>query len=144
MPEDRGAVIDSWLKSYRCAHSAGLISMDRWADVMRVEIERLLDRSEVLIEFGDTGRQYGWICYEGDDLVHYMYTWDLYRKKGVAHRLLKASSVKPNFTYSCRTTIAEAIIRKWHPARRPRFNPLPARFGSRPRRKPDVQVEFKR
>jgi hypothetical protein len=138
-PADRGPILSSWLRSYRTAHSAGLISMDRWADVMRVELEAILDRAETLVARGSDGvTQYAWLCFEGDDLVHFAYVWEAYRKRGVAGALLTAAGLVPKFTYSCRTPIGDEriVCRGIASGRpRPRFNPLPARFGNRPRRK---------
>lgn len=130
-PEDRGAILDSWLKSYRNADSAGLIPTDEWALVMAPVLEDILDRSEALVMRGTTpGTTYGWLVHEGRELVHYIYVWHAYREKGVATALLNAAGLASKFFYSCRTPVGEEFVRRRVP--RPKFNPKYARFGSTP------------
>jgi hypothetical protein len=147
---DVPGIVDSWMASYRTAHAAGLIPMARWGDVMRPVVEAILARSTVIVARGsipDSNR--GWLAYEGDDLLHYMYVWKWARGRryAVAETLLEAANLAPRFTYSCRTGQGERFLERMFPPgrTRPRFNPLPARFGSRPRqRKVTPVVEYKR
>jgi GNAT superfamily N-acetyltransferase len=109
--------------------------MDRWSEIMRLELAEILDRSDTLVARGDDkSTQYAWACFEGDDLLHYVYTWEAYRDRGVARALLKAAGLIPKFVYSCQTVAFEQRF-VWDRVPRPKFNPLPARFGNRPRRK---------
>jgi hypothetical protein len=147
---DVPGIVDSWMASYRTAHTAGLIPMASWGDVMRPVVEEILARSTVIVARGsipDSNR--GWLAYEGDDIVHYMYVWKWARwpASGTAEALLEAANLAPRFTYSCRTGKGERLLNRMFPPgrTRPRFNPLPARFGSRPRqRKVTPVVEYKR
>ncbi len=66
---DMAFVLDSWLKSYRTSHTAGLIAMDSWADVMRPQLLRLMSLPDVTTRVAyhpgeESGRHdiYGWIC----------------------------------------------------------------------------------
>lgn len=68
---DRAFVVDSFISSYRTAHTAGLISMADWRQIMAVQIVGLLDRPGVDTivayrpgEDPGTADIYGWIAVE--------------------------------------------------------------------------------
>ncbi len=139
-PDDRGALLDSWLRSFRTSHYAGLIPMDEWALVMTPIIEDLLDRSSLLVMRGTTfGTTYGWLAHEGRSLVHYVYVWNSYRFQAeeIVDALLAAADIRPRFFYSCRSSFVERMFRERVP--RPKFNPLYARHGSTPEQRKKVR-----
>jgi GNAT superfamily N-acetyltransferase len=70
---DLALVVDSWLKSYRDSHAAGLIPVDMWASVMAPIIrDRILTRPglAVWVAYHPGESQpndvHGWICVERD------------------------------------------------------------------------------
>jgi GNAT superfamily N-acetyltransferase len=140
---DRGPIVGSWIDSYRNAHSAGLIAMERWGEVMRTELNALLSRCTTVVMRGTEPETfYGWIAFEWPDLLHYVYVWKPYRGRGVARALIREANLDKRFTYSCRTPRGEEIARAMSP--RPRFNPLPARYGKRkPNGKAPI-IEYRR
>lgn len=147
LPVDREFVRSTWSSSYRLSDYAGLVPMDRWADVMHPIIDRLLDsphvRTLVAHEPGEPdhlGRPYlyGFIASSstlvpGVPYVLYAYVKASYRRgvsKGYApfgRLLFEAAGIDPRkrFVYACRTGIVADLASKIPCAE---FDPLPARF----------------
>jgi hypothetical protein len=137
---DRAFVVDSWIDSYRTAHTAGMIGMSRWRMVMWPEVERVLDRpgTETIVAYETTETDhvadlYGFICVDTSDeppIVFYCYVKQPYRQSGVARSLFKAAGVDPDlhFVYACRTGMVARLRGKIPCAK---FNPLSARFDTR-------------
>lgn len=141
---DRQFVISHWSSSYKKSHSAGLIQADDWADIMRPQIAKVLDRpgmrAIIAYEKDDPDFFYGFIAGDSDDIIDapviaYVYVKENYRKSGIARALFRAFGVEPNqrFTYACRTGIVTKLSSKIPLAR---FNPLEIRYPKESRRHP--------
>jgi len=124
-PQDRMFVVSMWSSSYRMSHSAGFISMARWAEVMHREIGRVIDSPLVATavayspgEPGTPDHLYGFISYEEDDdmpspYVFYVAVKAPYRRarsrlglqRGIAEQLFAAANIDPRapFRYACET-----------------------------------------
>lgn len=163
--DDMRLVVDTWVSSYRLSHSAGLIAMDDWSDVMRPQVGKVLARPGVVVTVayrpGETDGAtdlHGWIAVEHDydriirvregnewkarvspgvvPLVHYVYVkWD-YRKQGLARALFHAAGVVPNQPFIF--TCRTAVVSKLQ-KKIPlaRMDPLIARHPKKER--PDVE-----
>ena len=155
IPVDLDFVISGWSSSYRNSKTAGLISMDRWANVMHAEIRHLID----------TGRADVTVCYEPGQFVEsvrgprpfhygfvamgprvatrrgslpyvlYVYVKSAYRQgrqrleleRGYASQLLEHVGVDPRapFVYACSTGVVSDLARKIPLSE---YNPLPIRY----------------
>lgn len=132
---DLDFVVATWLDSYRTAHAAGLIAMERWRDVMAVELRDVLARPDcgTWIAHAPSGSPdsdaYGWLCAEtgyAAPLVHYCYVKAPYRRLGIARALLRAADIDPRspLLYTCKTPVVRRL-----PLPLARWNPLIARFA---------------
>lgn len=118
---DARFILGSWLASYRNAHQAGLISRERWNDVMGIELRDVLLRPGCVTRIAynpgaaDPGLDaYGWIAGEPsrrEPLVHYCYVKHPYRRMGIARGLLAALGIDPRreFHYTCRTKVVSQL-----------------------------------
>jgi GNAT superfamily N-acetyltransferase len=154
---DRPFVIGSWIASYRCAHAAGLISMDDWRDIMQVQITKVLDRSgcRVVVAYNpdeDDKRLdlHGWICFERNYLVptrtrnkagryeeelkpspeplcHYIFLKQAYRRAGLARQLFAAADIDLQKPFAY-TCRTSIVSKAGHLIPRASWRPLIARF----------------
>lgn len=134
---DMGFVVDSFLESFRTAHSAGLISMEDWRVVMTRQLSLLLARSGVEIHVahhpGDDSHiadLYGWLAVEKSHptpFVIYAYVKQSYRRMGLGRALLKAAGLSPtgSWDYAAKTGIVTKLAPKMPNAK---WDPLRARF----------------
>lgn len=126
--DERRFVISSWSSSYKASHFAGLITSEDWADVMHIQLGKIIDRptTRTLVAASDDGERflYGFIC--GDTsgrqpIVHYVYVKDGFRseRRGgkregprYARRLFATLGVDPGgpFLYTCRTPVVTQLI----------------------------------
>jgi GNAT superfamily N-acetyltransferase len=118
---DRRFIVLNWLSSYRTAHTAGLIAMEDWHDVMWPQVEKLLDRPTsttfVAYDPDESDRLvdlHGFIAADitpGPPLVLYVYVKDAYRRAGIARGLFEAIGVDPRrpFLYACKTPIVAEL-----------------------------------
>jgi GNAT superfamily N-acetyltransferase len=131
---DRSFICDAWVSSYRFAHTAGFISMERWHRVMWQEVEHALDRPTtttiVAYEPEETDRRV--------DLQGFIvFVKENYRRAGYAAGLLNAIGIdaRAPFLYACKTAVVAELarLRKIPCAR---FDPIAARYPSKtpPRR----------
>lgn len=135
--EDMAFVVDSFLESFRTAHSAGLICMDDWRVVMTRQLSLLLARTGVEIHVayhpGDTDHVadlFGWIAVERAEptpFVLYCYVKQSYRRMGIGRALLSAAGLEPtgSWEYAAKTGIVTKLATKMPNAR---WDPLRARF----------------
>jgi GNAT superfamily N-acetyltransferase len=119
VPDDEGLVMDSWLRSFRPSWFAGPLPNDLYYDIYRPIIrDRVRARSgaRVLVatDTEDTAIL-GWMCFEGNDVVHYIYVKDLFRKKGVARALIQSAGLGDAVRYTFRTKAGAAFAsrRNW-------------------------------
>lgn len=139
-PADMRLVYGTWLASFRMSHSAGLIPMSMYAEVYTEAISRLLTRPGVRVTVAyHPGEEeggadlYGWACVELGGhvpIVHYVYTIQPYRRRGLARRLLEAAGVDLGepWEFSYRTSVVAKMAGKMGPAR---WAPLRARDEER-------------
>lgn len=147
-------VINSWVNSYRTAHTAGMIAMRDWKTVMVPQVERVLARPGVVTWVachpaglpGETDLL-GWIAVERgtsvpvkvrDDaghhseeygpldcpLVHYVYVKEPYRKSGLARSLFRAAGVDPGRRFLFTCKTAVVTVIRKDPRRPERQDPL--------------------
>jgi GNAT superfamily N-acetyltransferase len=115
-------VLETFLDSYKHCHAAGLIQMNDWKEVMRPQLQKILDRPgcATWVAFNPAEAEsgsdlYGWAAVERDykiptrkrvngqwetslelsedPLVHYIFTKQAYRRLGIAKGLLRAAGV---------------------------------------------------
>jgi hypothetical protein len=133
-PADLPFVISNWSASFKISHSAGLIQSEDWADIMRPQIQKVIQRPDartvIAYEKSDPAFFYGFIS--GDTsgptpVVYYVYVKAPFRKHGHARRLFQALGVDPTkpFLYTCKTAIVSKLSGQVPMAR---WNPLLARF----------------
>lgn len=105
---DAGLIFSSWLRSYYDARPPAIWDIQRevyFADSgHHGVVERILRVSRVLIAHppDDPDEVYGWAC-GGAGLLHYVYVKELWRRKGVATRLVAEVAPGPTLTVSHRT-----------------------------------------
>jgi len=143
-PDDRAFVVNSWLRSFRRAPSAGLIAMGRWSAVMVPEIEDILDRPRVrvLVAADPTATDhvadlFGHLVWEDDEhgglpLVYYCYVKHAYRGSGLARGLMNKAGIDPTsaFPYVCQTQ-AVSYLRDAGKLPHARWRPLLGRSNER-------------
>jgi len=141
---DMRLVVEGFLDSYRTSHAAGLISMERWHDVMKNEWMTILARpgTEVFVAYcpdekGTMSDLYGYIVVErsyehkGEPMpfVVYIYVKHSFRKKGwhIFSGLFKAAEIDPSepFHYACKTAAVSRLKPKTPKAQ---WKPLAMRF----------------
>lgn len=122
LPSDRKCVIDNIVDSYRLSHSAGLIQMNTWRDVMEHQADLLISRpgAVVKVAFETTAPPeldiYGWAAaefHEGElPLVLYVYVKQNYREEGIARMLLGRLGIDPkkdSFYFGAKTGIVARL-----------------------------------
>jgi hypothetical protein len=150
-------VLESWLDSYAAAYTAGLISMRRWSQVMRVELGEILDRAQVIVAFNPDDPDpvadlFGFVAYDVRSFrlpyVFYVYVKASYRRwgyrnrrrvgDGVARQLFAAAGIDPTapFQYAASTPKARELGKKVPLAR---WNPLLARWPLEEARRHDAE-----
>lgn len=137
--EDRAFVVSTWSRSFKLSHSAGLISSDDWATVMRPQFEKILERDGVrtliACERHDPDFFYGWIAADTSERVPvlvYVYVKEPYRRRPerIARQLFTAIGIDPSqpFVYVCRGPSFSALANKVALAR---YNPNEVRYPKR-------------
>jgi hypothetical protein len=132
---DRDFIVSAWSASFKNAYAAGVIQADDWADVMHVQLRKLLDRpgmrAIVAFDKKSPGFIYGFIA--GDTtarempVVVYVYVKAPYRNMGYARGLFAALGVDPGkpFQFVCKTAVVSKLARKIPFAK---WNPLVVRY----------------
>lgn len=143
-PADRQFVVSSWSSSYKASNSAGMIASEDWADVMHLQISKLLLRRDVrtVVAYEPSAPSflYGFIAGDATapvPVVFYVYVKEPYRKAGWrdgvrvgdghARGLLAALGIDPRepFLYACRTPVVTRLTDK---IPRARWEPNAARY----------------
>lgn len=134
--EDRVFIVSSWLDSFRESHTAGMIAMADFYDLMWGQIEKLLDRPGarcvIACNVGDPNQLHGFIAFDRDTgrdppVVFYVYTKAPFRRWGIARGLFAAAGIPPDgrFDYTHKTSVAVRLANKIPLAR---WQPMLARF----------------
>lgn len=149
--DERRFVVSSWSSSYKASHHAGIITAEDWADVMHVQIGKIIDRptTRVLVAASDDVPPFFYGFIAGDTasripVVHYVYIKDGFRSEHTAGRregpryargLFAALGVDPEqrFIYTCNTPVVIEIgppLWSGRPSKIPRaiFRPAAARY----------------
>lgn len=143
---DDAFIVSAWSSSFRLSPSAGLICMDDWADIMHVQIRKMLGRPGVQtivahetdpdIASPGVSDLLGFACVDTTPRVPYVlyvYVKAAYRNAGIARRLLRHAEVDPSkrFDFACWT---EAVATLGRSGKIPlaRHRPLYARFPKEP------------
>jgi GNAT superfamily N-acetyltransferase len=123
LPRDRPFLVSAWSASLRKSDYAGMISDDDWADVMRPQIERVLDTAGMQVVVAhETEATPGIADLLGfiaanvgrmPSMVAYVYVKSAYRRAGLARKLFRAIGVDPKlpFDYVCRTVMVDELER---------------------------------
>lgn len=124
LPRDRAFVVSAWSSSLRKSDYAGMIHDDTWASVMHPQIERLIDRYEMVTTLAyspdaepGVADLFGFITADTSrprPLVCFVYTKQPYRRSGVARKLFQAAKIDPSlpFDFACRTVFVDELARK--------------------------------
>ena len=116
--DDKNFIFSSWLKSYRHSAFAKPQCNAVYYDNYKLIIERLLKKSYILVACSveDPSQIYGYVVFEKHEAaplcMHYVYTKHLFRKFGVAKRLI--SHINPTdkpLIYSHLTDIIQRICK---------------------------------
>lgn len=101
--------------------------MESWAEVMRKEITRILDRpyvhTTVAYESDDPRHVYGYLVAEPSEappLVYWAYVKQAYRRQSLAYALFRAADIDPQarWDYVCSTPIVSRLRlpnARWRP-----------------------------
>lgn len=136
--DDCQFVIATWSSSYKKSHSAGIICTEDWADLMRPQFEKHLERRDartlMACDRDDPNFFYGWIAgdtSESTPVIYYVYVKEPYRRAGIARQLFAAFGVDPTkyFVYVCGAPIAIRLVPH------ARFNPNEVRYPKESRRR---------
>lgn len=129
-PDEVAFILDAWCSSYRSSPWAGTISNDRYQEVQRWTINSLIARGAELrvaipADPSLPRRIVGFVCYEAPSLLHYVYTKQSYRHKGVARGMISSaeeasSSHLSRLTH--RTRASKSLLDAGF-----RWDPVPAR-----------------
>lgn len=155
---DRKFIVSGWSTSFRTSHSAGMIAMERWADIMHREIESVIERPDcttlVAYEPDETPGLvdlYGFIAGDSDaiwspvarahlPMVFYVYVKGPQRERGIARGLFRALGVDPSkpFVHTCKTSWCSLLSSKIPLSK---WDPLLARFPRNDNSPPKVETK---
>ena len=134
--DDRPFVMDSWLMSFRFSHFSGPISTKRYRKVYNEEIGELKLRAGAWVRVAynreNPDQIFGFVCFERghkEPVIHYIYTKQAFRKRGIAKLLLRDASINPcrPFFYTYRTPLAHDLTKGGAKFERGKFSPRIAR-----------------
>lgn len=146
-PLDRGDarevnfVIDSWVRSFQHADTAGMIWCGDWFPVMIKQVTRILSWPEVrtLVAYDPDDKSnladvQGFISADAEDsvpIVYYVFVKEGYRRAGYARALFHAAGVDPRkpFRYPCTTGVVLRIRRNADRMPWGKWDPTLARFA---------------
>jgi hypothetical protein len=139
-PADLHFIEETFLDSFRLAHSAGLIAIEEWKEIMSRQWRRLISRPgvEMVVAYhpGDVEPRadlYGWIAVERSGtypFLLYVYVKQPYRRMRIGRGLLLSVGLGPEveFEYAAKTPVVTRLTYKFP---RATWNPLRARFPPR-------------
>lgn len=116
---DTGLVMSSWMRSWKRGPNTKRMDSRAYWDYARALIEKLLKRDDVKLRIAhaphDVAEIYGWMCWsvvEGLAVVHYAYTKQEARKRGVMRRLATEAGISPASTvaYTFRSPATAHIV----------------------------------
>jgi hypothetical protein len=112
--DDYNYVLSSWLRSYADSGDAGDMHRGAFFRTHEPIVKDILGRSVVMVawtrDLPDT--VLGWICVEGDDVLHYWLTKRRFRRMGIATWMLGEFRALPAiYTYS--TSVPGLLGTEW-------------------------------
>lgn len=119
---DGALIFSSWLKSY--GKALGLHGEDKkvYFAAQHETVERLLARGRVVVACDPQApaEVWAWLCFEDKApgcLVHFVYTKQVYRRFGLASRLVQlAEAMAPGPVSHSHETEAGAVLAAQHPS----------------------------
>lgn len=133
LPGEQPFVLDGWIRSWRTSPWAGCIPNNRVWEVTRDAIAGLCLRGaniDVAVSRGETSeRLVGFVCYEPQDILHYVFTKRRgFRGLGIGRQLADHAVAQLGITqpgrFTHRTTGAQFLLNSgW------RWDPIPARVA---------------
>lgn len=116
------AIYEAWAGTFRKSRSAGCIPNDMFGPVTYAAITQLLNRGMKVLVL--TARSYpdvvlAWIAYEPDTrsdqvIVHYAFTKDGFRQRGLCNTLLGHIGAGEKFIYTHQTGFSKYWPRAYH------------------------------
>lgn len=126
-PQDVGAVLSSWLRSYADDRPRGLAASLYYAEQQALA-KAIMARKDAVtlcaVDPESSWHLFGWLCGEhrGEQpVVHYAYTFEKFRRQGIFEallgRFLDGSTVRPLYTHRTHTgkTLAEKFGGTFNP-----------------------------
>lgn len=124
-PSDIQFIYNSWLKSLRTYGKNNInpiyknIRKSTYFKYQHDKIESIIENCKVLIarSNNDEDQIYGWIAYDLNASVHYVYVKNAYRRMGVATDLLNTTVPdfkKATFFYTHRTPLMGFLEQRWN------------------------------
>lgn len=116
---DAAFIFDSWLRSYRKGGRSPRVESAVFWDEHRRLLGKLLSRSTVLVACSgeDPAQLFGWLAFErlgAVCVVHYCYTQRVFRRLGVAKKLLEvASSGSGGLAHTHETDAGAPFAKAW-------------------------------
>lgn len=109
-PEDLPFVKDSWFESYRRGGKCPETRFDVYAAGMRALIERLVKETPVQVVYvpGVDDEILAWVC-RTDEVLHYVYVKQAYRKRGLAAALV---ALPPVARYTFETVTGKKMMQR--------------------------------
>ncbi len=116
---DMPFVRSSWFESYRKGGRAPEVGFDLFRKEHDDLMRRILRYADVQIAFPvgmpeNDDTICGWVCYQGN-IVHYVYTKLIYRRRGIADHLIESAVPKEKFplrTHTFETTVGRRLASK--------------------------------
>lgn len=114
-PEELPAVFEAWAGTWKRSRSAGCIPNHLFAEVTFTAITQLLERGMqvlVLAARSHPDVPLAWVAFERDKradqvIVHYLFTRDSFRRRGLAQTLLDSIGAGQKFIYTHQTGYAK-------------------------------------
>ena len=113
---DEVFIADGWWKSWRSSPWAGTIARNLSFDVTLNTIRQLAIRGADfrVLESPEFETYVGFICTEGDDVLHYIFVKDILRERGFSKALLGAVNLPTGYRYTHRTRLSKWLPRGRH------------------------------
>lgn len=105
LPQDHNFILATWLKSYReLVMQKPVPERDIYFREHQKKIKEKLESAKCLVATTDDSDQIcGFICYESD-AVHYVFVKTVFRRYGIANKLLDAAAHLSEFSHFTKFT----------------------------------------
>ncbi len=121
-PEELPAIFEAWAGTFRKSRAAGCVPNHLFNEVTFAAITQLLTRGmqvRVLTARSHPSVVLAWVAYEPDKrsaqtIVHYLFTKDSMRRRGLAKALMTAIGVGKTFIYTHQTSFSKYFRGGYH------------------------------